>query len=238
MNKTDLIEALAPRVGGRAAAGAAVEALVDVVLREVAAGGTVSISGFGSFERVDRAARTGRNPRTGEAVPIPETRSPRFRPGAAFREVVADPATLPAQGLAGARAAGESEGGSAGAPSTVRRHDSGPRHEPKGRVAARASSDRDRERRAPSGTPPSVRREKPDPTSESSEPRQPGSVGGGRVFSGGEDITAGMISAKKAQLAKVKNDDVSHGDSGKRKKAKKGKKSTKGKKGTKAAKKR
>ena len=70
MNKTDLVDRLAPHVGGRQAAGVAIEALVDVIIREVAAGETVGITGFGTFERVERAPRTGRNPRTGQRVPI------------------------------------------------------------------------------------------------------------------------------------------------------------------------
>ena len=96
MNKNDLVEALAPRLGGRAAAALAVGALVDVVLREVAAGGQVGITGFGTFEAVERAPRTGRNPHTGQAVPIAATRRPRFRPGSYFIAVVADPDQLPA----------------------------------------------------------------------------------------------------------------------------------------------
>jgi len=51
MNKTDLVDRLAPHVGGRQAAGVAIEALVDVIIREVAAGETVGITGFGTFER-------------------------------------------------------------------------------------------------------------------------------------------------------------------------------------------
>ena len=94
MNKADLIEAVAPRVGGRAVATLAVESLVDLILREVATGGSVVVTGFGTFEKVDRAARTGRNPRTGEAVPIGATSSPRFRPAAYFKDVVGDPSRL------------------------------------------------------------------------------------------------------------------------------------------------
>ncbi|ANS80630.1 DNA-binding protein HU [Serinicoccus hydrothermalis] len=200
---------------------------MDIVLREVAAGGSVGISGFGTFEQVERAPRTGRNPRTGESVPIAGTRTPRFRPGSTFKEVVGDPSTLPARGLAGARAATEGEGGSTGTPSTVRRSGGS------GRTGAQASekrsaSDRDRERRAPTGTPSSVRRQKSEEAPAPDDAASDTTSSGGRVFSGGEDITAGMISAKKAQLARVKNDEVVKGGKkkgkGKKNKAKKKKK--------------
>src|SRR5690606_18335325 len=116
----------------------AVESVVDAVLRQVAAGGSVAITGFGTFEPVDRAPRTGRNPHTGDPVPIPAARVPRFRPGSYFRAVVAEPSELPAEGLAGARvgssdddATGEEDGapaeqgaspsGAPGVPSSIRR---------------------------------------------------------------------------------------------------------------------
>ena len=65
MNKADLIEALAERLGDKKAATAAVEAVVDTVTRAVVKGEKVAIAGFGVFERVERAARTARNPATG-----------------------------------------------------------------------------------------------------------------------------------------------------------------------------
>ena len=58
-----------------------------------------------SFERADRAARTGRNPRTGQSVRIESTAVPKFRPGTAFKMYVAEPQTLPKAGPAAARAA-------------------------------------------------------------------------------------------------------------------------------------
>lgn len=236
MNKADLIEALAPRLGGRAAATAALEAFVDVVLREVAGGGSVGITGFGTFEQVDRAPRTGRNPRTGEAVPIAGTSSPRFRPGSYFKDVVSDPTTLPAEGLAGVRGAVAErvETPSEGAPQTVRRSGSGGASARVGADAEAAPEVRSAETPAPSGTPSTVRKEKPEPARDAPEDAQPaadpgsgaltdrGSTAtkkgrkkggppsaspGGRVFAGGEDITASMITAKKAQLARVKNDE-------------------------------
>ncbi|WP_312721383.1 HU family DNA-binding protein [Mobilicoccus sp.] len=105
MNKADLVDALESRLGGRKAASDAIEAIFDVIIREVAHGGKVGITGFGTFERVDRAARTGRNPRTGESVRIESTAVPKFRPGTAFKLYVAEPATLPKSGPAAARAA-------------------------------------------------------------------------------------------------------------------------------------
>ena len=104
MNKADLVDRLEVRLGSKKAALEAVEAVVDVIIREVAAGNKVGITGFGTFERVDRAARTGRNPRTGEAVRIGATSAPKFTPGTNFKAVTADPSKLPRSGNAGGRA--------------------------------------------------------------------------------------------------------------------------------------
>ena len=105
MNKGQLIEALESRLGGKKAAAAAVEGLLDVIIREVAKGRKVGITGFGTFERAARAARTGRNPRTGASVKIKKTAVPKFKAGTKFRIVVADPRQLPKSAAAGARAA-------------------------------------------------------------------------------------------------------------------------------------
>ena len=104
MNKGELIEALESRLGGKKAASAAVEGLLDVIIREVAKGKKVGITGFGTFERVARAARIGRNPRTGASVKIKKTAVPKFKAGTKFRTVVADPKQLPKTAAAGARA--------------------------------------------------------------------------------------------------------------------------------------
>lgn len=104
MNKADLVDRLEERLGSKKAALEAVEAVVDVIIREVAAGNKVGITGFGTFERVERAARTGRNPRTGEAVKIAATAMPKFTPGTNFKNVTADPNLLPRTGNAGGRA--------------------------------------------------------------------------------------------------------------------------------------
>jgi DNA-binding protein HU-beta len=96
VNKTDLINKLAERLeGDKKAAQSAVEGVIDLIVREVARGGSVSISGFGVYEKRARAARTARNPRTGEAVKVKKTTVPAFRPGKLFREVVAGTVKLP-----------------------------------------------------------------------------------------------------------------------------------------------
>ena len=88
MNKTQLVDALAERLGDKKIAAAAVAGLADVVIRTVGAGDKVTITGFGVFEGRARAARTARNPRTGEPVKVQETTVPAFRPGTHFREFV------------------------------------------------------------------------------------------------------------------------------------------------------
>ncbi len=96
MNKTDLINQLAERLDGdKKAAQAAVEGFIDLVQREVQRGRNVSISGFGVFEKRARAARTARNPRTGEAVKVKKTTVPAFRPGKYFKDVIAGTVKLP-----------------------------------------------------------------------------------------------------------------------------------------------
>jgi len=104
VNKGQLIDALESRLGGKKAAAAAVEGLLDVIIREVAKGRKVGITGFGTFERAARAARIGRNPRTGASVKIKKTAVPKFKAGTKFRAVVADPKQLPKTSAAGARA--------------------------------------------------------------------------------------------------------------------------------------
>jgi DNA-binding protein HU-beta len=89
MNKSQLVDALADRLGDRRTAADAVDALLQIVVDTVRAGDSVSLAGFGVFERRARAARTGRNPRTGETVAVPATTIPAFRPGTGFRSAVA-----------------------------------------------------------------------------------------------------------------------------------------------------
>ena len=68
--------------------GAAVEAIVDTIVRAVHSGESVTITGFGVFEQRKRAARVARNPRTGETVKVKPTSVPAFRPGAQFKAVI------------------------------------------------------------------------------------------------------------------------------------------------------
>ena len=89
MNKAELVEALAARLGDKKTATAALDAVLQEVQNAVTKGDRVAITGFGVFEKRVRAARTARNPRTGEAVKVKKTSVPAFRPGAGFRELVA-----------------------------------------------------------------------------------------------------------------------------------------------------
>jgi DNA-binding protein HU-beta len=101
MNKSQLVDALADRLGDRKAAATAVDALLQIVVDTVRSGDSVSLAGFGVFESRARAARTGRNPRTGETVAVPATTVPAFRPGTGFRNAVAgDSADAPAEPVA------------------------------------------------------------------------------------------------------------------------------------------
>ncbi|MDQ4012064.1 MAG: HU family DNA-binding protein [Actinomycetota bacterium] len=95
VNKTQLIDALAERLGDKKIAAAAVAGLVDVVVRTVNGGDKVTITGFGIFEKRARAARMARNPRTGQSVKVKKTNVPTFRPGTLFREVVSGARKLP-----------------------------------------------------------------------------------------------------------------------------------------------
>lgn len=88
MNKSQLIDALAARIGDRRTAAGAVDALLETIVETVVAGDSVSLTGFGVFETRARAARVARNPRTGEVVEVPATTVPAFRPGVGFRAAV------------------------------------------------------------------------------------------------------------------------------------------------------
>jgi DNA-binding protein HU-beta len=89
VNKAELIEALAGRLGDRKSATAALDAVLAEIQNAVTKGDKVAITGFGVFEKRVRAARTARNPRTGEAVKVKKTSVPAFRAGASFKEAVA-----------------------------------------------------------------------------------------------------------------------------------------------------
>jgi DNA-binding protein HU-beta len=88
MNKRDLVDAIADRMGDKRTATEAVNAVLETIQRTVAKGDKVSITGFGVFEKTVRAARTARNPATGAAVKVPRTSVPKFRAGADFKAMV------------------------------------------------------------------------------------------------------------------------------------------------------
>ncbi|THA28731.1 HU family DNA-binding protein [Streptomyces sp. A1277] len=100
MNKAQLVEAIADKVGGRQQAADAVDVVLDAIVRAVVAGDRVSVTGFGSFEKVDRPARYARNPQTGERVRVKKTSVPRFRAGQGFKDLVSGSKKLPKNDVA------------------------------------------------------------------------------------------------------------------------------------------
>ena len=89
MNKTELIEAWAKETElSKAAAGRTLDALMDIITKTVAKKQDVQLIGFGTFKASKRAARTGKNPRTGEALKIAASTVPTFKAGAAFKAAV------------------------------------------------------------------------------------------------------------------------------------------------------
>ncbi len=100
MNKAQLVEAIADKVGGRQQAADSVDAVLDAIVRAVVGGERVSVTGFGSFEKVDRPARYARNPQTGERVRVKKTSVPRFRAGQGFKDLVSGSKKLPKHDVA------------------------------------------------------------------------------------------------------------------------------------------
>jgi|TARA_B100000809_G_scaffold63422_1_gene60122 DNA-binding protein HU-beta len=89
VNKAELIDAVAANTGqSKSDAGAAVEAVFENIRNAMKSGDTVSLVGFGSFSVSDRAARTGRNPRTGEEIQIAASRAPKFKAGKQLKDAV------------------------------------------------------------------------------------------------------------------------------------------------------
>ena len=89
MNKTELVDAIAKESGlSKAASEKAVKAFVDVVSKELKKKGKVQLVGFGTFETSKRAARTGKNHQTGEAIKIPAAVVPKFKAGKALKDLV------------------------------------------------------------------------------------------------------------------------------------------------------
>jgi DNA-binding protein HU-beta len=96
VNKAQLVEALSTRLGeDKKRTAATVDALLDTVYRTVQKGEKVALTGFGVFEKRDRAARTARNPATGEKVRVKKTSVPAFRAGQEFKNVVNGSKKLP-----------------------------------------------------------------------------------------------------------------------------------------------
>jgi DNA-binding protein HU-beta len=88
MNKKELVDAIADKVGDKKTATEAVNAVLDAIQSAVATGDKVSITGFGAFEMVHKPARTARNPSTGAEIQVAESYAPKFRPGSDFKELV------------------------------------------------------------------------------------------------------------------------------------------------------
>jgi DNA-binding protein HU-beta len=89
MNKGELVAAVAEKAGlSRGQAGEAVDAAIDAITSALKKGEEVKIVGFGTFVVTDRAAGEARNPRTGEKVAVPASKTPKFRAGAGLKEAV------------------------------------------------------------------------------------------------------------------------------------------------------
>lgn len=89
MNKTDIIDAIQEAVGGtKADAERAMEAVIAAITGSLQKGVEVSVAGLGIFKTKTRAARTGRNPRTGQTIQVPAMRVPKFTAAKALKEAV------------------------------------------------------------------------------------------------------------------------------------------------------
>jgi DNA-binding protein HU-beta len=89
MNKSDLINSIAGHSGlSKVDAGKALDALTTTIADTLKAGGSISLVGFGSFEIKERAARTGRNPQTGQEITIAAAKVPAFKAGKTLKDAV------------------------------------------------------------------------------------------------------------------------------------------------------
>ena len=89
MNKTELVAAIAEEAGlSKKDAEKALKAFTDVVAEDLAKGEKIQLVGFGTFEVVERPAREGRNPKTGESMKIAASKAPKFKAGKALKDVV------------------------------------------------------------------------------------------------------------------------------------------------------
>ena len=90
MNKTELVAVVAEKTGmTKKDAERVVNATVDTIIQNLSKGEKVQISGFGNFEVKAREARVGRNPRTKEAIEIPASKAPVFKPSKALKDTIA-----------------------------------------------------------------------------------------------------------------------------------------------------
>ena len=89
MNKTELVAAIAEKTElSKKDAEKALKAFTDTVAEQLKAGDKIQLVGFGTFEVAERAARTGKNPQTGEAINIPASKAPKFKAGKALKDTV------------------------------------------------------------------------------------------------------------------------------------------------------
>lgn len=89
MNKVELVASMAEKAElTKVDTEKALKAFIDVVTEEMKNGGKVQLVGFGTFETTERAARTGRNPKTGEAIEIGASTSPKFKAGKALKDAI------------------------------------------------------------------------------------------------------------------------------------------------------
>ncbi len=89
MNKAELIDAIADSADlSKASAGRALDAALDTITNSMKKGDTVTLVGFGTFSVRKRAARSGRNPRTGETINIQAAKVPAFKPGKALKDAL------------------------------------------------------------------------------------------------------------------------------------------------------
>lgn len=89
MNKTELVAAMAEKTGlTKKDAENALKAFTDVVAEELVKGDKIQLVGFGTFEVTERAEREGRNPKTGDPMTIPASKSPKFKAGKALKDMV------------------------------------------------------------------------------------------------------------------------------------------------------
>jgi DNA-binding protein HU-beta len=89
MNKAQLVEKLADKMSlSKSQAESFLDATLEIIQKSVAKGDEVKLVGFGTFSRLNRKSRNGRNPKTGAPVVIPGSKVPRFKPGKDFKDLL------------------------------------------------------------------------------------------------------------------------------------------------------